>query len=77
MRRIIACAFVVFGFASQAFAGPEQVRCPDHGQDARRVNVERIHDSGCPNGAERDTYEHTYVEGPFLKVHTFSIVECL
>jgi hypothetical protein len=77
LRKVIVVAFALFGFASQASAGPEYVRCPDHGQDAHRVNVERIAVPECPRGAERDTYEHTYVEGSFLKQHTFSITECL
>lgn len=77
MKKLFAVIFALFGFASQASAGPEQVRCPDHGQDAHRVNIERIAVPECPKGAERDTYEHTYMEGPFLKRHTFSITECL
>jgi hypothetical protein len=77
MKKIIAIIFALSGFASQASAGSEHVWCSEHGQDAYRVNVERIYDSRCPNGAERDTYLHTYVEGPFIKRHTFLLVECL
>jgi len=77
MKKVIAITFALFGFASQTSAGQEQVRCEEHGQDAHRVNVERIYDGRCQGEAERDTYEHTYVEGPFLKRHTFSITECL
>jgi len=78
MRKVIAIAFALFGCASQVLAGPEQVRCPDHGVDAQRISVEHLpYVNGCPRGGERDTYSHTYVEGPFLKQHTFSITECL
>ena len=78
MKKVIAITFALFGFASQASAGPEQVSCTSHGQNAQRVNIEHLpYVDGCPRGGERDTYSHTYVEGPFLKQHTFSITECL
>jgi hypothetical protein len=77
---VLATAGVVLAVSTiPAFGQGESATCPKDGEQAQRVNIEQIHSDSCRGiayNAERDTYSHAHINGPFLEQHTFSTTTC-
>jgi hypothetical protein len=77
MRKLIAVAFAIAGFANQASASPSSAACPRDGEQAQKTDEVQIFDNRCSHGAVEVTYSHLYYgKPPFIETHTFKKQFC-